>query len=118
LDARNYIPNSLRVLQAVNTRIDYTILTETSLEIAKYTQATHIDLSEVPGEIYTIIIRIDAIYDINNESLKSGGLILSGHPEAGVYGYIWKITKKTETRHRDKYIKVKVRYTGEDLAVI
>jgi hypothetical protein len=28
-------------------------------------------------------------------------------------------TKKvTETRHRDKYIKVKVRYSGEDLAVI
>jgi hypothetical protein len=26
--------------------------------------------------------------------------------------------KVSETRHRDKYIKVKVRYSGEDLAVI
>ena len=28
------------------------------------------------------------------------------------------LTKIQETRHRDKYIKIKVRYTGEDLAVI
>jgi hypothetical protein len=27
-------------------------------------------------------------------------------------------TKLFETRHRDKYIKVKVRYSGEDLALI
>lgn len=27
-------------------------------------------------------------------------------------------SKLTETRHRDKYIKIKVRYTGEDLAII
>jgi hypothetical protein len=28
-------------------------------------------------------------------------------------------TKKvTETKHRDKYIKIKVRYSGEDLALI
>jgi hypothetical protein len=27
-------------------------------------------------------------------------------------------TKITESRHRDKYIKIKIRYTGEDLAVI
>ena len=26
--------------------------------------------------------------------------------------------KATETKHRDKYIKVKVRYSGEDLALI
>jgi hypothetical protein len=26
--------------------------------------------------------------------------------------------KITETRHRDKYIKVKVRYSGKDLALI
>lgn len=29
-----------------------------------------------------------------------------------------KQSKPTETRHRDKYIKVKVRYSGEDLALI
>jgi hypothetical protein len=27
-------------------------------------------------------------------------------------------SEKSETRHRDKYIKVKVRYSGEDLAII
>ena len=27
-------------------------------------------------------------------------------------------SRMTETRHRDKYIKIKVRYSGEDLAVI
>jgi hypothetical protein len=26
--------------------------------------------------------------------------------------------KSTETRHRDKYLKVKIRYSGEDLALI
>jgi len=29
-----------------------------------------------------------------------------------------KFKKLPETRHRDKYIKVKVRYSGEDLALI
>jgi len=29
-----------------------------------------------------------------------------------------EFTRITETRHRDKYIKIKVRYTGEDLAII
>jgi hypothetical protein len=29
-----------------------------------------------------------------------------------------KFKKFPETRHRDKYIKVKVRYSGEDLALI
>lgn len=28
------------------------------------------------------------------------------------------IKDQTETRHRDKYIKVKVRYSGEELALI
>ena len=28
------------------------------------------------------------------------------------------VFKKTETRHRDKYCKIKVRYTGRDLALI
>lgn len=37
---------------------------------------------------------------------------LDGHIE-GI-----NFTKIQETRHRDKYIKIKVRYTGEDLAVI
>jgi hypothetical protein len=26
--------------------------------------------------------------------------------------------KMTETKHRDKYIKIRVRYSGEDLAII
>ena len=29
-----------------------------------------------------------------------------------------KFKKIAEARHRDKYIKVKVRYTGEDLAIV
>lgn len=38
------------------------------------------------------------------------------------WGYLqedeFKLKKLSETRHRDKYIKVKVRYSGEDLALI
>lgn len=38
------------------------------------------------------------------------------------WGYIqegqFKLKKISETRHRDKYIKIKVRYSGEDLALI
>jgi hypothetical protein len=33
-------------------------------------------------------------------------------------GEEFKTRKFTETRHRDKYIKVKIRYSGEDLALI
>jgi len=39
--------------------------------------------------------------------------VIDKDPENGL-----TYTRVTETRHRDKYIKVKVRYTGEDLAVI
>ena len=39
-------------------------------------------------------------------------------PETGlIYKYV-EVTRLQETRHRDKYIKIKVRYSGEDLAVI
>ena len=31
---------------------------------------------------------------------------------------VLKKSEITETRHRDKYIKIKIRYTGEDLAII
>jgi hypothetical protein len=60
-----------------------------------------------PGQTGVIVVNgADRIEFVNNEDH------LPVHKEHLIFKNI------SEARHRDKYIKIKVRYSGEDLAVI
>jgi hypothetical protein len=113
IKAKDGLPLYLRLSLSNNTKVNYTILDKYSQELYKEEWAASIDLSGVPKNTDSIIIRIDSVYNTENpEHPTSASVLLSSDGENDIVGYIWYTTKKTEAKHRDKYIKVKVRYTG------
>ena len=61
---------------------------------------------------------LEDLWDVEIRPINFQWMHKAGHPdhEHDIPEYI--LTPKLETRHRDKYIKIKVRYTGQDLAII
>ena len=59
---------------------------------------------------------LEDLWDIEIRPIKFDWAYVEKRPESDEYDL--KFISSKEARHRDKYIKIKVRYSGEDLAVI